>query len=494
MSKRSKYLHLYQTKQAHDAEYTRSSANYIEPWVGYITATEEVSYNLPHDYSGDYLTFEALENCSFSLTLPTILPTTCVPSVSYSVDDGETWVTTANVDNQEVVISTPSITRGGKVLWKSESAQFYYNRNQYPGSNHAGGKFDSTGDYNVSGNILSLFYGDDFAEETDLPSLVHNGYGEGVLKMLFSNSTNLISAENLILPSTTLTQFCYSGMFYGCTSLTTPPVLPATTLAKECYGVMSGGSYGMFENCTSLTTAPALPATTLADGCYSNMFTNCSLLSATPTLPAETLAQSCYQYMFEGCTSLTALPELPATTLTSSCYGRMFAGCTGLTSIPNNYLPATTLANACYSNMFKDCTSIITVPSDLLHVTTLQKYCYEGMFRNCTSLTTAPILSATTLAPSCYRYMFQDCTALTTAPVLPATSLHEFCYNSMFSGCSSLNYIKAMFTTVPGSSYTDNWVQGVAATGTFVKNSAASWTTTGASGVPSGWTVETAAS
>ena len=62
----------------------------------------------------------------------------------------------------------------------------------------------------------------------------------------------------------------------------------------------------------------------------------------------------------------------------------------------------------------------------------------------------------------------------------------------MFYGCSSLNYIKAMFTTKPDKFLTNNWVNGVAANGTFVKNSAATWTTTGVHGVPSGWTVQTA--
>lgn len=32
----------------------------------------------------------------------------------------------------------------------------------------------------------------------------------------------------------------------------------------------------------------------------------------------------------------------------------------------------------------------------------------------------------------------------------------------------------------------------VSTTGTFIKNSVATWTTTGADGIPSGWTVETA--
>ena len=37
--------------------------------------------------------------------------------------------------------------------------------------------------------------------------------------------------------------------------------------------------YGLFQGCTSLTQAPELPATTLAEGCYSNMFEGCSNLN-----------------------------------------------------------------------------------------------------------------------------------------------------------------------------------------------------------------------
>jgi hypothetical protein len=88
--------------------------------------------------------------------------------------------------------------------------------------------------------------------------------------------------------------------------------------------------------------------------------------------------------------------------------------------------------------------------------------------------------------------MFYGCTSLTTAPVLSATILINGCYNYMFNGCSNLNYIKAMFTTTPTTSYTNKWVSGVAASGTFVKNSAATWTTTGTNGIPTGWTVQTA--
>jgi hypothetical protein len=85
--------------------------------------------------------------------------------------------------------------------------------------------------------------------------------------------------------------------------------------------------------------------------------------------------------------------------------------------------------------------------------------------------------------------MFQDCTSITTAPELPAIILAEHCYNNMFIGCTKLNYIKAMFTTIPSDTYTSNWVSRVATIGTFVKNPEATWNVTGVNGVPTGWTI-----
>ena len=222
---------------------------------------------------------------------------------------------------------------------------------------------------------------------------------------------------------------------------------------------------------------------------YRLFYQNTKVVSAENlSLPATTLASSCYSSMFSGCTALTTTPELPATTLVQYCYTNMFRGCTTLTTAPE--LPATTLASSCYSSMFQGCTSLTTAP--VLSATTLEESCYHYMFSGCTALTTAPELPATTLADGCYGQMFNGCTTLTTAPELPATTLVSYCYVQMFNRCSSLNYIKAMFTTTPNTLYTDKWVYGVSSSGRFVKNSAAAWNVTGANGVPSGWTVETA--
>ena len=195
----------------------------------------------------------------------------------------------------------------------------------------------------------------------------------------------------------------------------------------------------------------------------------------------------CFGYLFYECESLTLAPSLPTTNLSVGCYKFMFNGCTSLTQAPT--LPATTLAELCYMFMFNDCTSLTQAPT--LPATTLTVGCYKSMFSGCTSLTQAPTLPATTLADSCYESMFGDCTSLTQAPTLPATTLVSRCYAAMFYGCTSLNRIEALFLTTPTSTYTSSWVKNVAANGTFVKNSAATWNVSGVNGIPNGWTVET---
>ena len=348
--------------------------------------------------------------------------------------------------------------------------------------------------FNVSGDISTVIYG-----EENVQTII-NSYAMG---SLFYN-TKIVDASKLLLPATTLTSYCYGGMFkncsslttapelsatilsdhcyssmfYGCSSLTTVPELPATTLAESCYD-------DMFGYCDLLTTAPELPATTLAESCYGGMFRDCTSLTTAPELPATTLADYCYSSMFNGCTSLIVTPELPATTLNYKCYYRMFYNCTSLTVAPE--LPATTLDTFCYNEMFTGCTSLTVAPE--LPATELTNYCYSDMFSRCTSLTTAPELPATTLAGHCYAYMFQNCTSLTAAPELPAMTLADYCYCRMFYGCSDLNYIKCLATNIPDTSCTLNWLNGVSNTGTFVKHPNMNNWSTDDRGIPKGWEV-----
>lgn len=58
----------------------------------------------------------------------------------------------------------------------------------------------------------------------------------------------------------------------------------------------------------------------------------------------------------------------------------------------------------------------------------------------------------------------------------------------MFFGCLSLNYVKAMFTSVTNANDVKDMLQEVSATGTFVKNKAATWNDSDI--IPAGWKVE----
>ena len=420
-------------------------------------------------------------------------------TIQYSKNDGEWASITSNTGS-----SAPSIS-----VIAGDVVKFRGNNRSYCdlGSGVIGSDINcfssSTSDlrFNAYGNIMSLINSTNFKNLKTFTS-THPFTG------LFSGCTSLVEADKLLLPVTTLIYQCYEYMFNGCTSLTKAPELPATTLTDSCYDEMFNGCTSltqapelpattlanscyrsMFFGCTSLTTAPELPATTLADLCYDFMFAGCSNLTQAPVLPVTELTSWCYCGMFQDCISLTQAPELPATVLTENCYRSMFAGCTSLTKAPE--LPATTLDKYCYYMMFYNCTSLTTAPK--LPAITLTDSCYESMFFGCTSLTTAPELPATTLTNNCYRDMFCDCTSLTTAPELPATTLVDWCYQYMFRGCSSLNYIKCLATDISARDCTDDWVNGVAASGTFIKRASMSWRT-GFDGIPAGWTVEDATS
>ena len=243
--------------------------------------------------SSKYLTFVAIDDGKFKLS---------GNSVQYSLDEGSTW-TTLGSDTY-----SPTLSAGQKIMWKG---------NLTPNSNIGIGTFSSTGKFNVEGNIMSLLYGDDFKDKTNLSGKDY------VFDGLFSGCTRLTSAENLVLPAMTLANYCYRSMFQSCTSLKKAPKLPAKTMSDWCYGLM-------FEGCTSLTIAPSLPANKLGESCYSFMFNGCTSLTTAPSLPCTNLAWSCYYYMFSGCTSLKTAPDLPATTLVRNCYQGMFSGCTSL--------------------------------------------------------------------------------------------------------------------------------------------------------------------
>ena len=282
------------------------------------------------------------------------------------------------------------------------------------------------------GNIMSLAYGDDFIGKTSMKKTVQ----EPIYEYDETTDTNVIVGYEDVEVN-----LCFGWIFETILNLVSAEnlILPADELymLNDYYGAYEG----MFHNCINLVKAPSiLPATKLTSSCYYRMFEDCFSLQNAPELPATTLANGCYEYMFESCRSLVTAPELPATTLASGCYHGMFINCGSLTTAPE--LPATTLAENCYREMFS----------------------YDDGNSGRGSIQTAPELMAKTLLANCYAYMFKG---------------------------QNISFIKCLATDISATNCTQYWLSNCPQNGTFVKADSTNWST-GDSGIPSGWTVETA--
>lgn len=212
----------------------------IDTYVGYVDENQTVYYDdaipEPAPYSQDYMTFVAEAD---NLTIGLAYAEENV--FQYSTDSGATW---NNLTNNQ---STSSVNSGETIMFKASGLT----RHSYYGI----GVLTPSVNARVQGNIMSLVYSDDFVGKTSLAI-------ESQFAALFWNATKLTSAENLIMPATTLRLGCYQEMFRGCTSLTTAPTLPATTLTNYCYSMM-------FNNCPSLNYIKCLATDISANRCTS---------------------------------------------------------------------------------------------------------------------------------------------------------------------------------------------------------------------------------
>ena len=336
------------------------------------------------------------------------------------------------VQNQDgaAVTATIDVDIHDKVIFKSECVSGTNWNTAGSEASSYPARFSSTCPVNVGGNIASLMYGDNF-------------HGVTTAK---TNATHMFFR-------------LFAGM----------DVIHASSLYLPFMTMKTGMYQKMFENCQKLINGPkVLPAKTLSSQAYHTMFKGCTSLMETPAIMAMTPGPQCMRYMFSACTSLPSAAFLNFTSMAASACEGTYIGCTSLTEarVP------TTKSLAGGNN------------------------CYRQMFSQCTSLEDMPELPATTLSNSCYYLMFQACHSLINTGTLPATTLVSHCYRQMFQGCTSLTYIKAMFTTTPSTNYTSAWTLNCPNTTacTFVKNTAATWNVRTVHGIPSNWTVETAAS
>lgn len=205
----------------------------------------DVPFNAQHT---KYLKFTVCDDISNNTSCTFSLSKAC----QYSLD-GNTWTSLpANT-------ATPPISKGNSIYFKGNiNPSQTLNYNETDGV----GRFTTTdGIFDVSGNPLSLIYGDNADNTTLNKSYAFAG--------LFAYNTHLRSAQWLFLNE--VTPYCFAYMFRGCSNLNEAPTLPSLTLAQYCY-------YRMFSDCTSLTWAPLLPALNLVSNCYGKMFDGCTNL------------------------------------------------------------------------------------------------------------------------------------------------------------------------------------------------------------------------
>lgn len=118
---------------------------------------------------------------------------------------------------------------------------------------------------------------------------------------------------------------------------------------------------------------------------------------------------------------------------------------------------------------------------------TAGQFCFYQLFHGCTSLTTAPEMPATSLQNGAYYMTFYNCNKLIIAPELPALTVPQNGYRQTFQGCSRLKYVKTYMNNISASNCLLRWLDSVASTGTFVCDRNLN-ITTGANGIPNGWT------
>ena len=384
----------------------------------------------------------------------------------------------------------------------------------------------------------------------EAPDLLKLDLEKNCYSNMFQDCTSLIKAPKL--PAEILKEYCYSHMFDGCTSLTTAPELPAITLEEGCYshmfygcselnhiimlatnidassclsnwvsGVASTGTFVKHPNMTTLLEGEnGIPSGWTPEDYvinndidYSTEYFTIVNTSDSPLdvqLTQNTTIQTLNYKLpnsdtwSEG-TSITVNVggeiQLKGNYTPVSRYGiGTFNISRGTFDVKGNIMSL--LFNddfeeevdlseeiAPFFSLFKNCTTLVNANELILPATTLGTKCYESMFEGCEGLTTAPALPATILAFYCYKSMFRNCVKLTTSPELPAAGLTFNCYQNMFEGCSELNHITMLASTLTSGSL-DNWVNGIASNGTFIKHPSMRSLPRGNNGVPKNWNIQ----
>jgi len=265
-----KYLKYFLTSDEPSIEYDYNYISFVEE--------DDTFYvkEMKHDYSKDYFTVVLLTDGTFVFKANEELEEGKSNAVSYSINNGEWQEPTNNLNL--------NVNANDSIRLKGKMQEDYSDNIAYSKQLGIGKFIGGTALFEINGNIMSLFLEDDFNNSeklTPILSISRYTYYE-----IFKGS-NLVSAENLILPS------------------------------KTCFTMYMA----MFKEATLLKKAPQLPAITMESMCYSSMFNGCVSLESSPILHADELVSMCYASMFKNCTNLKNITMLATKGVTSGLNG-----------------------------------------------------------------------------------------------------------------------------------------------------------------------------
>lgn len=218
----------------------------------------------------DYLCFTALEAGQFTLTIPAAVTPTYLSYIEWS-KDGRTWNHTDNTS--EAVTIDVQVASGDKVYWRGSGVRMSANYTTGNNSN-----FSSDCEFTISGHLLSLLKLSDYENMS--------GIERYAFCTLFNACSGLVSAEDLVLPSTCIDRM-YIWTFRLCENMVKGPKLPAPDIPTYGYNAM-------FSSCRKLQSIDLSAVQTYSTTAFQNMCGACNSLNYVKCLLDPTISASAF--------------------------------------------------------------------------------------------------------------------------------------------------------------------------------------------------------
>lgn len=327
--------------------------------TAYVEADNKVHYYTDEDvrdYSKEYFTIESLEDGNNVYWRTTVNNSGLFKTIEISLDLGKTWNSYRSSFSDNLVAT---LNKGDK-LWARGTNSAY-------GISTGCSHFELSKEYIVYGNIMSIIDKDNYQNNKTLTTSYP-------LNRQFQNS-QIISAENLILPATTLTMGAYEYMFYNCKKLKIGP--------KELVNSSGGNNVynRMFYECTSLKTSPDIKRNKFESRDCTLMFYNSGIeelkIQSDITIGYQSFYQICYI-----CNKLKKIPDTLSILVNSSdgSFQQAFYNCINLRGPLTLTISGENLRSNTFESAFYGCSSLnnVTLDSDIW---------YPTMFNICSNLT-----------------------------------------------------------------------------------------------------------